>query len=48
MRRELEAVTPRTIVSPARLRQVWAQTRRQGYAASSGELENGLVSARPP
>jgi DNA-binding IclR family transcriptional regulator len=48
VRRELEAVTPRTIVSPARLRQVWAQTRRQGYAASSGELEDGLVTIAAP
>ncbi len=47
-RRALEAVTPRTIVSPARLRQVWAQTRRQGYAASSGELEDGLVTIAAP
>jgi IclR family acetate operon transcriptional repressor len=46
--RALEAVTPRTIVSPAALRQVWAQTRRQGYATSSGELEDGLITIAAP
>lgn len=44
----LDAITQRTIVSPARLRQLWAQTRRQGYAASSGELEDGLVTIAAP
>ncbi len=44
----LDAVTSRTNVSPAELRRVWAQTRRQGYAASSGELEDGLVTIAAP
>ena len=44
----LDAVTARTIVAPAELRRVWAQTRRQGYAASSGELEDGLVTIAAP
>ena len=48
MRRALEAVRPRTIVSPAKLRQVWALTRRQGYATSSGELEDGLITIAAP
>lgn len=48
VRRALEPVTPRTIVSPAKLRQVWALTRRQGYATSSGELEDGLITIAAP
>jgi DNA-binding IclR family transcriptional regulator len=44
----LDPITARTIVSPAELRRVWAQTRRQGYAASSGELEDGLVTIAAP
>lgn len=46
--RALDPITRRTIVSPAELRAVWAQTRRQGYAASSGELEDGLVTIAAP
>ena len=47
-RRPLEPLTDRTVVSASRLRQIWAQTRRQGYAASSGELEQGLVTIAAP
>ncbi len=46
--RALDAVTARTIVSPSELEEVWAQTRRQGYAASSGELEDALVTIAAP
>jgi DNA-binding IclR family transcriptional regulator len=47
-RRRLERLTDRTVVSATELRQIWAQTRRQGYAASSGELEDGLVTIAAP
>jgi len=47
-RRRLEPLTDRTVVSAPRLRQIWAQTKRQGYAASSGELEQGLVTIAAP
>jgi IclR family acetate operon transcriptional repressor len=47
-RRRKERLTDRTVVSTSRLRQIWAQTRRQGYAASSGELEDGLVTIAAP
>ena len=47
-RRRLERLTDRTVVSASRLRHIWAQTRRQGYAASSGELEEGLVTIAAP
>jgi DNA-binding IclR family transcriptional regulator len=47
-RRRLEPLTARTIVSAPRLRQIWAQAHRQGYAASSGELEEGLVTIAAP
>jgi DNA-binding IclR family transcriptional regulator len=47
-RRRLERLTDRTVVSTSKLRQIWAQTRRQGYAASSGELEDGLVTIAAP
>jgi len=47
-RRRLERLTGRTVVSASKLRQIWAQTRRQGYATSSGELEDGLVTIAAP
>ena len=47
-RRRKERLTDRTVVSTSKLRQIWAQTRRQGYAASSGELEDGLVTIAAP
>ncbi len=47
-RRRLERLTDRTVVSASGLRHIWAQTRRQGYAASSGELEEGLVTIAAP
>jgi DNA-binding IclR family transcriptional regulator len=46
--RRLEPLTERTVVSASTLRQIWRQTRRQGYAASSGELEPGLVTIAAP
>jgi DNA-binding IclR family transcriptional regulator len=46
--RPLERLTDRTITDAARLRKVWAQVRRQGYAASAGELEDGLVTIAAP
>ena len=48
LRRPLEALTPRTITDPARLARVLDQTRRQGYASGSGELEDGLVTLAAP
>jgi DNA-binding IclR family transcriptional regulator len=46
--RRLERLTDRTVVAPAKLRQLWVQAKRQGYAASSGELEDGLVTIAAP
>src|SRR3990172_8607096 len=45
---QLARLTERTVLDPARLRDIWAQARRQGYAASSGELEDGLVTIAAP
>jgi DNA-binding IclR family transcriptional regulator len=47
-RRPLERLTAATVVSAAHLRELWSQARRQGYAASSGELEEGLVTIAAP
>ena len=48
IRRPLEALTARTVTDPARLAEVLRQVRRQGYAASAGELEDGLVTIAAP
>jgi DNA-binding IclR family transcriptional regulator len=48
IRRPLEALTTRTVTSPVRLAEVLRQVRRQGYAASAGELEDGLVTIAAP
>lgn len=44
----LERLTERTVTDPARLAEVLHQVRRQGYAASAGELEEGLVTIAAP
>ena len=47
-RRRLEALTSRTVTDPDRLAEVLRRVRRQGYAASTGELEDGLVTIAAP
>jgi DNA-binding IclR family transcriptional regulator len=47
-RRPLERLTDATVVSEAHLRELWSQAHRQGYAASNGELEEGLVTIAAP
>ncbi len=44
----LERRTDRTITDAARLVETLRQVRRQGYAASVGELEDGLVTIAAP
>lgn len=46
--RPLEALTPRTITDPGRLREVLSEVRRRGYALSVGELEDRLVTLAAP
>jgi DNA-binding IclR family transcriptional regulator len=48
LRGRLEAVTPKTVTDPAKLRAILDQARRRGYAASTGELEEGLVTLAAP
>lgn len=48
LRRTLEAITDRTITDPRRLQHTLDETRRRGYASSSGELEEGLVTVAAP
>jgi len=45
---ELRALTPRTVTARAALREVLDQVRRQGYAVTDQELEQGLRSAAVP
>ena len=44
----LERLTDRTVTDPIRLAETLRQARRQGYAASAGELEDGLVTIAAP
>jgi DNA-binding IclR family transcriptional regulator len=46
--RSLEALTPRTVTDPAKLRGLLSETRRRGWARSVGELEDGLVTIAAP
>lgn len=48
LRRTLEPITDRTITDPAALRAVLDDVRRRGYATSTGELEDGLVTVAAP
>jgi DNA-binding IclR family transcriptional regulator len=48
LRRRLERLTARTVVDPAGLRAILDRVRQQGYAASDGELEDGLVTLAAP
>jgi DNA-binding IclR family transcriptional regulator len=48
LHRRLERLTSRTITDPTRLAKALDQTRRQGYATGSGELEEGLVTMAAP
>jgi IclR family transcriptional regulator, pca regulon regulatory protein len=45
---DVRALTPRTVKSRAELRKVLEQVRRQGYAVTDQELEQGLRSAAVP
>ncbi len=44
----LESITPKTVTNPVKLDAILGQTRRRGYAASIGELEEGLVTLAAP
>jgi DNA-binding IclR family transcriptional regulator len=46
--RPLERLTPSTITDPARLREVFEETRRRGHARSVGESEDDMVSIAAP
>jgi DNA-binding IclR family transcriptional regulator len=48
LRRRLEPLTRRTITDPDELRRALDEARRRGYAASNGELEDGLVTIAAP
>ena len=48
LRRRLEQITDRTVTDPARMRAVLEDVRSRGYATSSGELEDGLVTIAAP
>jgi DNA-binding IclR family transcriptional regulator len=48
LRRRLEPLTERTITDPDELRRALGEVRRRGYAASNGELEDGLVTIAAP
>jgi IclR family pca regulon transcriptional regulator len=45
---EVRQLTPRTVATEAALREVIDQVRRQGYAVTDQELEQGLRSAAVP
>ena len=46
--RPLEALTPKTITDPRRLRTVLEETRARGYATSVGELEDDHITMAAP
>lgn len=46
--RSLDALTPSTVTDRRALAAVLDEVRRRGYAASSGELEEGLVTVAAP
>jgi IclR family transcriptional regulator, acetate operon repressor len=46
--RPLEALTPATVTDPVRLAEIFGAVRRQGFARSIGELEDGLVTIAAP
>jgi IclR family acetate operon transcriptional repressor len=48
LRRRLEPLTERTITDASTLRLLLDEIRRRGYATSSGELEEGLVTVAAP
>ncbi len=48
LRRRLEALTDRTVTDPGALRRLLDDVKRRGYASSSGELEEGLVTVAAP
>ena len=48
LRRRLTSLTDRTLIDPAALRRVFEEARGRGFATSSGELEDGLVSVAAP
>ncbi len=48
LRRRLERLTPRTVTDRAKLARLLDQTRRQGWASGTGELEDGLVTLAAP
>ena len=48
LRRRLEPLTERTITDPKVLRAALDEVRRRGYASSTGELEDGLVTIAAP
>lgn len=45
---KLQALTDRTVSSKVQLRSILAEVRRQGYAATQGELDFGVVSVSVP
>jgi DNA-binding IclR family transcriptional regulator len=48
LRGRLEAITPSTVTEPSALRSIFDEVRRRGYAVSTGELEEGLVTIAAP
>jgi DNA-binding IclR family transcriptional regulator len=48
LRGPFEPLTQNTLTDPAGLRRVLDETRTRGYARSSGELEDGLVTIAAP
>jgi DNA-binding IclR family transcriptional regulator len=48
LRRPLQALTPKTVTDPARLRAILEETRRRGYAKSVDELADGIVTMAAP